>query len=64
MDDQIWLLINAGLQMDVSTHLSVKDRRRTMKAVVKAHNEKSGRHEFTPEELMNTKSIGVARLRG
>ena len=64
MDDQIWLQINAGIQMDVSAMLSVPDRRKTVKAVIKAHKEANGEHEYSPEELANTRSLGIAKLRG
>lgn len=64
MDDQVWLLINAGLQMDVSAMLPVPDRRKVLKAVVKAHKEARGEHEFSPEELANTRSLGTAKLHG
>jgi hypothetical protein len=63
LDDQIWLQINAGVQMDVSAMLSVKDRRNTVKAVIKAHKESSGQHEFSPEELAGTRSLGIAKWR-
>jgi hypothetical protein len=64
LDDQVWLQINAGMQMDVSALLPVPDRRKVMKAVVDAHKDASGRHEFKPEELAQTRSLGIAKLRG
>jgi len=64
LDDQVWLLINSGLQLDVSALLSVPDRTKVIKAIVRAHKEAKGEHEYTPEELANTRSLGLARLHG
>ena len=50
--------------MDVSAMLSVKDRRKIVQAIVKAHKEASGSHEYSPEELAGTRSLGISKLRG
>jgi len=50
--------------MDVSASLPVPDRKKVIKAVVKAHQAASGRHEVSPEELTRSGSLGIARLRG
>ncbi len=64
MDEQIWLFINGGLQMDVSAMLPVPDRGKLIRAVVKAHKEAKGEHDVTPEELMGRGALGTARIRG
>ena len=64
LDDQIWLLVNSGCQLDVSALLSVPDRRKLIKAVVAAHRKSMGDTELSPEQWAASGAVGTARLKG
>jgi len=64
LDDQIWLLINSGCQLDVSAQVSVPEREKLVKAVVAALKKSRGVQSYSPEELLKSGALGTAKLRG
>lgn len=64
MDEQIWLFINGGMQMDVSAMLPVPDRAKAVRMVAKAYKEAHGERELSPQDLLGMGALGGARFHG
>lgn len=62
LDDQIWLFVNGSFQFDVSNNLSVPDRRKVMKAVVKAWKSARGETVYDAGDLAKSGALGIAKL--